>query len=150
MATIVLTTFIDAPITTCFDLARDIDAHQLSTSKTKEKAIVGRSSGLCEEGDTITWQAIHFGVKQNLTVIITKMEKPFFFEDEMIKGAFASMKHKHSFAIENGKTKMTDEFTFKAPLGMLGAIAETLFLKNYMTKFLKERNRILKLLAESK
>ncbi len=149
MATIYLITIIDAPIPTCFDLARDIDAHQLSTSKTKEKAIAGRTSGLCEEGDVITWEAVHFGIKQKLTVKITKMEPFLYFEDEMVKGAFLSMKHKHSFERHQKGTKMIDEFTFKAPFGIFGSIAEKLFLTKYMTNFLKERNRMLKSLAEA-
>ena len=149
MATIYLKTFIEAPVQTCFDLARNIDAHQLSASRTKEKAIAGRTSGLCEEGDVITWQANHFGFKQKLTVKVTKMEPFVYFEDKMIKGAFSSMKHKHSFeALKNG-TNMADEVTFKAPLGIFGSIGEKLFLTRYITKFLKERNSLLKSLAEA-
>jgi len=148
MTTIHLTTIINAPIERCFDLGRDIDSHMLSTLKTKEKAIAGRKSGFCEEGDTITWQATHFGIKQKLTVKIIKMERPNYFEDVMIKGAFSSMRHQHRFTRELNKTKMVDEFSFKAPLGILGLIAEKLFLNRYMTNLLVERNRILKLLAE--
>jgi ligand-binding SRPBCC domain-containing protein len=150
MPTIYLETLIDAPIETCFDLARDIDAHQLSTSKTKEKAVSGKVSGLCEKGDIITWQATHFGVRQYLTVQITKMDKPKCFEDEMQKGAFAFMKHTHSFRQESSKTIMIDEFKFSAPLGFLGKIAEKLFLTAYMTNFLRIRNAALKSMAESK
>ena len=150
MATIYLTTFIEAPVQTCFDLARNVDVHQLSTSKTKEKVIKGRMSGLFEQGDVVTWQAFHFGIKQKLTVKITKMEPFLYFEDEMVKGAFSSMKHKHSFEVDKTGTKMTDEFIFKAPFGILGSIAAKLFLIKYMTNFLKERNRILKSLAEAK
>ena len=150
MPTIHLTTIINAPIETCFDVARDVDVHQLSTSQTKEKAIAGRTSGLCEKGDVITWEAIHFGIKQKLTVCITEMEKYSMFEDEMTKGAFAYMKHKHQFDSVDEGTRMTDEFVFKAPFGILGRIAEKLFLTSYMTKFLLKRNRLLKSLAESK
>ena len=104
---------------------------------------------MCEEGDVITWQAIHFGFKQKLTVKVTKMEPFVYFEDKMIKGAFSSMKHKHSFeALKNG-TKVADEFTFKVPLGVFGSIAEKLFLTKYIRNFLKERNRTLKSLAEA-
>ena len=149
MATIYLTTFIEAPAQTCFDLARNIDTHQLSTSSTIEKAIAGRTSGLCEEGDVITWQASHFGFKQKLTVKVTKMEPFVYFEEEMVKGAFSSMKHKHSFeALKNG-TNMADEFTFKVPLRIFGSFAEKLFLTKYITNFLKERISKLKLLAEA-
>ena len=150
MATIYLTTLIEAPVQICFDLARSIDAHQQSTSKTKEKAIAGKLNGLCEEGDVITWQAVHFGIKQKLTVKITKMTPFVYFEDEMIKGAFSSMKHKHTFEAHERGTKMTDEFSFKAPFGIIGSFAEKVFLVKYMTKFLKQRNGILKSIAEAK
>ena len=149
MTTIYLTTFIEAPVQRCFDLARNVDVHQLSDSRTRVKAIPGRTSGLCEEGDVITWQAIYFGFKQKLTVKVTRMEPFVYFEDKMIKGAFSSMKHKHSFeALKNG-TNMADEFTFKAPLGIFGSIAEKLFLTKYITTLLKERISILKSLAEA-
>lgn len=149
MTIIHLTTFIDAPVQTCFDLARNIDVHKQSASKTKEKAIAGRITGLCEEGDLITWEAFHFGFKQRLTVKITRMEPFVYFEDEMIKGAFSSMKHKHSFEVYQTGTKMTDAFEFKAPLGIFGIIAEKIFLARYMTEFLKERNKVIKSLAEA-
>ena len=149
MKTINLTTYIDAPVQICFDLARNIDAHQLSTSTTKVKAIAGRVSGLCEEGDVITWQASHFGIKQKLTVKITKVEPFLYFENEMVKGAFSSMNHKHSFEVDKTGTKMKDEFTFSTPLGIFGSFAEKLFLTKYLTNFLKERNRKLKSSAEA-
>jgi len=54
MVTIYLETLIKADIHKVFDLARDIDLHQKSTSKTNEKAIAGRTSGLIEENETVT------------------------------------------------------------------------------------------------
>ena len=74
MALIQLTTRIAAPAERVFDLARSIDAHMASTSQSGEKAIAGRTSGLIEEGETVTWEAKHFGVKQRLKVKMTKVE----------------------------------------------------------------------------
>ena len=148
MAKIILETHINAPVETCFNLCRDIDLHQVSTEKTKERAIAGRTSGLCELGDTITWEANHFGIKQQLTVKITQLNYPYFFEDIMLKGAFKSMKHGHYFEENNGHTIMKDVFEYETPFGILGKLFDTLILKRYMTSFLKERNRILKNSAE--
>jgi len=150
MPRIYLETFVAAPIHICFDVARDIDVHQLSTAQTKEKAIGGRTSGLCEAGDTITWRATHFGIPQKLSVLITKMDQPFLFVDEMQRGAFKSMRHTHTFREENRTTCMIDELQFEAPLGILGRIAEQLFLTAYMTRFLEKRNAVLKSIAEAK
>jgi len=62
---------INAPIERCFDLARDIDFHQRSLTDTGERAIGGVTSGLIALGETVTWEATHFGVRQRLTVRIT-------------------------------------------------------------------------------
>lgn len=149
MTEIILKTTINAPIETCFDLARNIDIHQLSTTKTNEKAIAGRTSGLCELNDEITWQAKHFGIKQQLTVKITQLEFPYRFEDQMLKGAFKSMHHIHRFECENNQTVMHDCFKYEVPFGVFGKIFNTFVLKSYMTKFLIERNRVLKEIAET-
>ena len=71
------------------------------------------------------------------------------FKDVMLKGAFKSMSHKHSFKVLGNKTKMIDEFEFESPLGQIGKIANYLFLKNYMKKFLIEKNKELKKFAEN-
>lgn len=150
MAIIRLETIINAPVEVCFNLARSIDAHQFSTHNTQEKAISGRTSGLIEKGETVTWQAHHFGIKQHLTVQIEEMEYPFFFSDVMLKGAFKTMHHKHSFVqAENNRTIMKDEFTYTVPLGILGKWVDFLILEQYMTRFLLKRNQILKQTAES-
>jgi ligand-binding SRPBCC domain-containing protein len=135
MAEIRLATFIAAPIETCFDLARSVEVHLKSTAKTNEKAIAGRTSGLCELNDEITWEATHFGVRQKLTVKITKMNRPYFFEDRMLKGAFASMRHEHHFEVKQGGTEMRDIFIFHAPFGFMGKVAERLVLENICGAF---------------
>lgn len=150
MTKIELVTKIKAPLQICFDCARDIDAHMQSTTHTKEKAIAGRTSGLCEEGDIITWQAVHLGVKQKLTSKITVMKKYSYFEDEMLKGAFKSMHHKHIFEETAGETIMRDELYYEVPFGFIGKIFDKLYLKQYMTKFLNTRNDYLKKFVESK
>ncbi|MEM7791306.1 MAG: SRPBCC family protein [Verrucomicrobiota bacterium] len=149
MAVIELTTQINAPVERVFDLARSIDAHTASTSQTKERAVAGRTSGLMEQNETVTWEATHFGVKQKLTVRMTIVERPEVFEDEMIDGAFSKMKHTHRFKEKEDGTQMSDRFEFKAPLGILGRLVEKIFLTNYMKAFLIKRNEELKRMAES-
>ncbi len=150
MTTIKLTTIIDAPIERCFDLARSIDLHLRSTGKTQEKAIAGRTSGLIEQGETVTWEAVHFGVRQRLTSTIGEMKPPHFFSDEMVTGAFKSLYHEHHFEIKNGRTEMTDVFSYETPFGSLGRLFNVLVLKRYMTRFLKQRNAVIKSEAEAK
>jgi ligand-binding SRPBCC domain-containing protein len=149
MSVIRLHTCIKADISKVFDLARDIDLHQKSTFKTGEKVIAGRTSGLIEQGETVTWKARHLGVLQTLTTKIVTMQKPHQFTDVMLKGAFRSMKHQHLFRQEGRYTIMTDIFEFESPFGIIGKIVNAVFLKNYMKEFLMERNRLIKNTAEA-
>jgi len=149
MPIIQLETQIAAPVERVFDLARSIDAHTSTTEGTGERAVDGRTSGLIEAGETVTWEARHLGVRQRLTSKITAMERPNFFVDEMVSGAFAMMHHRHEFAADGEGTVMRDIFEFTAPLGPFGWLAEKLFLTAYMEKFLVQRNGGLKALAES-
>ena len=149
MPLIYLATRIDAPIERVFDLARSIDAHVETSRLTGEKAIGGRTEGLIEAGETVLWEARHFGIRQKLEVKITAMDRPHRFEDAMLRGAFSYMHHAHIFSEDSAGTQMQDEFNFRAPLGPLGTIAEKLFLRAYMRRFLVSRNRDLKRMAES-
>ncbi|WP_205503114.1 SRPBCC family protein [Rufibacter psychrotolerans] len=150
MPIINLSTTIQAPPAVCFDLSRSVDLHQVSTAQTEEKAIKGVVAGLMELGDSVTWEAKHLCVRQKLSSHITAFERPYFFADEMLTGAFKSFRHEHRFeAIAGEATRMTDVFQFTSPLGILGKLADILFLKQYMTHLLLERNRVIKEVAES-
>jgi ligand-binding SRPBCC domain-containing protein len=141
---------IDAPPDRVFDLARSIDFHSVSLSHTGEEAVGGRTSGLIGLGESVTWRARHFGVRQHLTSRISAFDRPRYFQDTMVRGAFAWMVHDHFFdAAPDGGTVLRDEFRFAAPLGILGRIAERLVLRRYMTRFLETRNAVLKRVAES-
>lgn len=148
-AIIHLTTHINAPINKCFELSISVDVHQQSTGNTREKAIAGVTSGMMKLNDTVTWEAVHFGVKQKLTSKITKYQYPFYFVDEMVSGAFKKIYHQHVFTETGNTTTMTDIFEYAAPLGVLGKLAESLFLNRYLRNFLIERNKYIKLLAEN-
>ena len=56
----------------------------------------------------------------------------------MVSGAFKSFKHEHIFNYVNGQTIMIDTFNFQSPLGVLGKIANTLFLKAIFNQFIKD------------
>ncbi len=149
MPVIELSTFIAAPIERVFDLARSIDLHTDSTSGTGECAVAGVVSGLIGLGEEVTWRARHFGVWQTLTVRIARFERPNHFTDTMLRGAFRRFDHQHSFERSKGGTLMRDVFDYESPLGILGRIADALFLERHMRSFLTTRNRVLKAAAES-
>lgn len=148
MPIIRLQTKVCAPIEVVFDLSRSIDLHKISTAKTHEEAVAGTTSGLIGLGETVTWRAKHLGFTQQLTTKITAFKAPDYFVDEMVSGAFQSFKHEHIFSQSSGITLMEDIFTYKSPLGILGRLADFMFLENYMKRLLAERNLVIKDFAE--
>ena len=150
MPRIRLETFIEAPAELCFDLSRSVDVHTESTSGSRERAVAGVTSGLLGPGDTVTWEAVHFGVRQRLTSKLTAFDRPRMFVDEMLSGAFRRWHHTHLFEPRDGGTLMIDEVDYASPLGVLGRAADALFLKSYMTRLLAARNDYLKKLAEAR
>ena len=149
MARIEISIYVDAPPERCLDLARSVELHTRSTGSTQERAVGGRTSGLLIAGDSVTWRARHFGVWQELASRITVFDRPRHFRDTMVRGAFKRFDHDHFFEAEGKGTRMRDVFDYAAPLGPLGWLAEHLFLTRYMRRFLEQRNRELKGVAES-
>ncbi|MEK3806319.1 SRPBCC family protein [Bacillus sp. FSL H8-0547] len=148
MPTIKHEIFIQAPIEICFDLSRSVDVHMETTGKTQERAVDGVTSGLMELGDSVTWEAVHLGVRQTLTAKIIEMEKPYRFTDVMVKGAFRSFTHTHEFQESGTGTIMKDVFSYESPFGIFGKTADLLFLERYMKKFIAARALELKRIAE--
>jgi ligand-binding SRPBCC domain-containing protein len=117
---LLLTTHIRAPRARCFDLARSVELHTGSAAS------------------------------PTLTSRITAYERPAWFRDSMVRGAFARLDHDHRFRDDgHGGTVMDDVFEFAAPYGPLGLLAERLLLAGYFRRFLNARNRHLKAVAES-
>lgn len=148
MPLIELNTFIKAPISICFDLARSIDLHKISVTGSKEEAIAGLTSGLIGMGEEVTWRGTHFGIRQTLSSRITGFQYPTYFRDEMIQGAFKKIEHDHWFEEREGVTVMKDHFIYESPCGWLGKLVNALILQRYLTNLLKERNKIIKETAE--
>jgi ligand-binding SRPBCC domain-containing protein len=86
---------------------------------------------------------------QELTSEITAFERPSYFQDTMLRGAFRSFKHDHYFAASDADTKaVRDVLEFAAPLPLAGWGAEK-FLSRYLAKFLRKRNDLIKHVPES-
>ncbi|MBC7913322.1 MAG: SRPBCC family protein [Pyrinomonadaceae bacterium] len=149
MARFILYTKIYATPEACFDLARSIDLHLDTMKHTGETAIAGVTSGLIGLNETVTWKARHFGVVMTLTSKITECSSPEIFADEMVAGPFKMMKHRHVFEQKDGYTLMTDKFEYESPLGILGKLADALFLRKYMQHLIEHRNLVIKQKAES-
>lgn len=149
MPKIELTIEINSTLEICFDLARSIDLHKISTAHTNEEAVAGTTSGLIGLNETVTWEATHFGINQRLTSKITAFDRPNYFTDEQTKGIFKSIFHEHIFEQVDDKVIMKDIFEFHSPFGVFGRIFNKLVLTSYLKKLLIDRNQIIKEFAET-
>ncbi len=150
MPKIELVTEINSTLEICFDLSRSIDLHKISTAQTNEQAIAGRTRGLINLHEIVTWQATHFGVRQKLTSKITAFDRPNYFINEQTKGIFKSIIHEHNFEKVGDKVIMRDVFEFHSPFGLFGKIFNKLILTTYLKRLLTKRNQIIKEFAETK
>ncbi|MFC5591220.1 cell division protein [Sporosarcina soli] len=140
---------IHAPIQVCFDLARTVEVHAGKTLLTKQIAIDGVTFGLMELGDFVTWETIHLGMKQKFSSKIVEMVKPYRFTDAIVYGVFHTFTHTHEFIERGSETIMKDTISFKSPLGILGKVADHLFLKRYMRHYIAHQAQKVKRGAEA-
>jgi ligand-binding SRPBCC domain-containing protein len=149
MPRIHVTTFIEAPKERVFDLCRSISMHKISLQHTNENAINGITSGLLQLGESVTWEASHFGKKRIMVMKITEMEFPNQFVEEQTHGFFKSFKQQHFFKpIENG-TILIDYIDYEMPYGIIGFVLNTLMFENYLKELLIKRNNFIKKYAET-
>jgi ligand-binding SRPBCC domain-containing protein len=77
--------------------------------------------------------------------VISKREPPFLFVDEQKKGRgpFASWRHEHHFeAIDATRTRLRDIVTYTPPLGILGRIADALFIRRQLNAMFAYRHKV--------
>jgi ligand-binding SRPBCC domain-containing protein len=149
MGTIRLETLIKAPSDRCFDLARSVEAHIASTPNTAEKAVGGRKEGLFEVGDSVIWEARHFGFRLRQGSTITRSDRPHIFVDEGTSGPLDGFRHVHQFIVEHDMTRMVDTFEFELAWGLLGRLADRLVVERHLRRLLTERAAFLKAAAEA-
>ena len=139
---------IAAPPEVCFDLARDVDFHARSLAHTGERVTARPDHSLLELGDEVEFEGRHLGVRQRLQARIEAFDRPHFFRDRMVRGAFRSFTHDHLFEPSTEGTLMTDRLRFAAPLWPLGILVERVVLAPYLRRLIAARGREIKAAAE--
>ena len=149
MSHLVIETFIRAQREVVFDLARDVDAHNRSASFSHERCVEpGRTEGLLELNDLVTFEGVHFGIRQRFTAKIVGFDRPNVFIDELVKAAFKSMRHVHEFEQRDGGTLMRDTLDWISPFGILGVFADKIAVTRHLRRFVTRKQLALKEIAE--
>jgi ligand-binding SRPBCC domain-containing protein len=86
------------------------------------------------------------GIQITWLTEITQVKDKCYFVDEQRVGPYALWHHEHFIEPSENGIEMTDIVTYKLPLGFLGSLAHSLFVKkklkgifNYRTKVLEKR-----------
>ena len=145
-----VTTNIAAPPRRVFDVSLDVDVHTASMTDAGERVVDGVTSGRMALGETVTWQARHFGLLWRMTSRISAFDPPEHFVDEQVDGPFRLWRHEHHFEPDGrGGTLMRDVVDYAAPLRPLGVIAEAAVLNRYLPRLISTRNEHVKAIAEA-
>ncbi|MFF2847505.1 SRPBCC family protein [Streptomyces sp. NPDC058001] len=133
-----------------FDVSLEVDVHTRSMARSGERAVGGVTVGRMSLGDTVTWQARHFGLRWQMTSWISAFDPPGNFVDEQVSGPFKYWCHAHYFEPDGHRgTLMRDVVDFAAPFGPLGSFTEVVMLDRYMSRLIRIRNDHVKAVAEA-
>ena len=77
---------IAAPVERVFALSLDVGVHVDSMAAHDERIAAGTRSGRMAEGDTVTWDARHFGIRFRMTSLVFDVDEPHAFSDRQIRG----------------------------------------------------------------
>lgn len=112
MPTFVKSSVFDAPVETVFAFHERDDALALLSPAFPPVTVISRTGGIQAGARVelrigpITWIAAH-----------TAYERDRLFVDEQISGPFARWVHRHEFADEGGRCRLTDRVAFELPGG---------------------------------
>lgn len=80
-----------------------------------------------------------FGIKLNWITEITHVKDFEYFVDEQRIGPYSMWHHQHKIVAIEGGVLMTDIVTYQPPMGILGAIANSLIIKNQLKQIFDYR-----------
>ncbi|MDW5265632.1 MULTISPECIES: SRPBCC family protein [Acidobacteriaceae] len=140
---------VNAPIERCFLLSTNLELvkHSLRMKLVPHQS--SRAGGLVESGDRLMWQGWAFGLPHQHESLITRYERPDFFQDTMERGRFKRFQHDHFFAEIGGRTLLSDKVRFSLPLGGVTRPLGRFLVTPYVSKLLRHRLELLKRVAES-
>jgi ligand-binding SRPBCC domain-containing protein len=140
---------VNAPIERCFLLSTSLELVRQSLKFQLVGGQSSRATGLVEGGDRLMWQGWALGMPQRHESLISRYERPNFFQDTMLRGRFKRFQHDHSFTEIGGRTLLNDKVRFSLPLGVVTRPLGRLVVTPYVAGLLRHRLELLKRVAES-
>jgi ligand-binding SRPBCC domain-containing protein len=141
---------IHAPIERCFLLATSLELVEQVLGMKPQAGGSGKTRGLIVGGDRVVWRGRLLGFPQVHESLITRYERPRFFQDTMSRGRFKRFQHDHEFTEIDGHTLVVDKLRFSLPLGLPGKLVAKKVMVPYIASLLRKRMMLLKKVAEGR
>ena len=95
-------------------------------------------------GQVITYKVSPFkGIRTHWVTEITHVKEGVYFVDEQRFGPYRFWHHKHFIGEGGSGVRMTDEVTYKLPMGFIGRIANRLIIRKRLRKIFEYRQKVL-------
>ena len=143
--------FIPRPRAEVFAFFSDAANLERITPSTLRFRIVTPGPIVMREGALIDYELRLYGVPLRWKTRISTFEPGVAFADVQLSGPYRFWHHRHAFFDAEGGTTMTDTVDYELPLGLLGALAHSLFVKRSLAQLFDFRARaIVEIMGEGR
>jgi ligand-binding SRPBCC domain-containing protein len=140
---------IHAPIERCFLLSTSLELVGQVLEMHPVEGGSRKTAGLMVQGDRIEWHGWLFGLPHVHQSLVTRYERPDFFQDTMVRGRFKQYQHDHRFTEIDGHTLLVDKLRLSLPFGWPGKMVARHVMVPHISQLLRRRMQLLKQVAES-
>ena len=140
--------YIDRPPEVVFAFHADLANHpRTSPPRTREQVVQGLGEPL-REGARVVFRARHGGRWRRLEAEIVEWNPPASFVSRQVRGPFRTWTHRHAFRPFQRGTLLTDQIEYRLPYGLLGRIADRLWIGKHLDRFFAYRQNAAKIFLE--
>lgn len=134
---------IDAPVEVVWNFHERPDILQILTPPWQPVQVIRREGGL--DVGAITEFLISLGpIPVRWVARHIECEKNRLFTDKQVNGPMESWVHRHQFAEENGKTRLTDQIDYELPGGWLAELLLEWWVNARLTDMFRYRHEVTK------
>ena len=94
-----------------------------------------------EAGAVFDFRIRWLGIPVRWRALIREYDPPYRFVDVQVRGPYARWEHRHLFRAGEGGTWVEDRITYRLPLGPLGRVLHTLWVRRQLAALFAHRRR---------
>jgi hypothetical protein len=135
--------YINKPLDVVFQFFSKPENLEMITPESLSFNILTPISIRMETGSLIDYTIRLFGIPIHWRTLISDYEPPFRFVDQQIKGPYTFWHHTHTFQAVEGGVEIIDKVKYSLPLGWLGTLAHSIWVRKDLEKIFKHRKTVI-------